>query len=54
MPKKGAKKKIRVNLMLTEAPYKRLQHVALDENTSVSAIVDELIAMYLGARKEKR
>ena len=53
MPRKGDKKKIRVNLMLTEAPYKRLQHVALDENTSVSAIVDELIGIYLG-RKEKR
>ena len=53
MPRKDDKKKIRVNLMLTEAPYKRLRHVALDENTSVSAIVDELIAIYLGG-KEKR
>jgi hypothetical protein len=53
MPKKADKKKIRVNLMLSEAPYKRLQHVALDQNTSVSAIVDELIAAYLG-RKERR
>ena len=40
-------KKLRVNLMLTEASYKRLQHRALDEETSVSAIVDKLIADYL-------
>jgi hypothetical protein len=33
--------------MLTEANYKRLQHRALDEGTSVSAIVDRLIADYL-------
>lgn len=46
-------KKIRVNLMLTEASYKRLQHVALDEGTSVSAIVDELIAAYLKRTAKK-
>jgi hypothetical protein len=46
--------KLRVNLMLTEATYKRLQHVALDENTSASAIVDKLIAGYLKARRQKR
>ena len=40
-------KKIRVNLMLTEANYKRLQHSALDEGTSASAIVDKLITDYL-------
>ena len=40
-------KKLRVNLMLTEANYKRLQHRALDEETSVSAIVDKLIEGYL-------
>ena len=40
-------KKLRVNLMLTEATYKRLQHRALDEETSVSAIVDKLIEGYL-------
>ena len=40
-------KKLRVNLMLTEATYKRLQHRALDEGTSASAIVDKLIADYL-------
>jgi hypothetical protein len=40
-------KKLRVNLMLTEANYKKLQHRALDEGTSVSAIVDRLIESYL-------
>jgi glycerol kinase len=39
--------KIRVNLMLTEANYKKLQHCALDGGTSASAIVDKLIADYL-------
>jgi hypothetical protein len=47
-------KKLRVNLMLTEANYKRLQHVALDEGTSSSAIVDELIADYVKAARKKR
>ena len=49
-------KKLRVNLMLTEVTYKRLQHRALDEGTSVSAIVDRLIAEYLKkpARKAVR
>jgi hypothetical protein len=54
MKKEKVGKKVRVNLMLTEGPYKALQHVALDNGTSVSAIVDVLIARYLGARKEKR
>jgi len=49
-------KKLRVNLVLTEANYRRLQHRALDEGTSASAIVDKLIAEYLKrtARKAVR
>jgi len=46
-------KKIRVNLMLTEESYKKLQYRALDEETSASAIVDKLIADYL-KRKQRR
>ena len=44
--------KIRVNLMLTEANYRKLQHRALDEKTSASAIIDELIADYLKTAKK--
>jgi hypothetical protein len=44
--------KIRVNLMLTEANYRKLQHRALDEKTSASAIIDELIANYLKTAKK--
>jgi hypothetical protein len=49
-------KKLRVNLMLTEANYRRLQHIALDERTSASAIIDKLLAAYLKkpARKAVR
>ena len=46
--------KIRVNLMLTETNYKRLQHCALDEGTSASAIVDKLIMDYLKKRTMKK
>ncbi len=46
-------KKIRVNLMLTEANYKKLQYRALDEGTSASAIVDRLITDYLRRKSRK-
>jgi len=50
--KGGIMEKIRVNLILTEANYRKLQHYALDEGTSASAIVDKLIAVYLKAAKK--
>ena len=45
--------KIRVNITLDESNWKKLQHRALDEETSASSIIDELVADYLkkGAKK---
>ncbi|HEV8719976.1 MAG TPA: hypothetical protein VGW77_04980 [Candidatus Binatia bacterium] len=39
--------KVKVNITLDETNWKKLQHRALDEETSASAIIDELIAGYL-------
>jgi Ribbon-helix-helix protein, copG family len=46
--------KARVNLTLEESNWKKLQHRALDERTSASEIIDQLIAEYLKKNPKKR
>ena len=45
--------KIRVNITLEESNWKKLQHRALDEETSASAIIDKLVADYLKKSPKK-
>jgi len=44
--------KKRINLMMTPEIYKELQKKAIDEETSVSQLVENLVKVYL--EKEKK
>jgi hypothetical protein len=44
--------KTKVNLTLEESNWQKLRVYAIEHKTSASAIIDELIAIYLGNAKK--